>query len=360
MDGLLKYWLALCRIKGVTGALLKELSASNSSPETLFKGKAPEGLAPDTRDSIRAFNDWGWVEDELALVKKHGARVIPFSDELYPPLLREIDDPPSVLYAKGDAAGLGKMPAVAVVGTRHPTHYGRAMASVISAGIALAGAAVVSGMARGCDMEAHKGALEAKGFTAAVLGTGIDVVYPRENRKLYEEICREGVALSELPMGTGPRPYNFPLRNRIISGVSRGVVVIEAPARSGALMTASISLDYNREVMAVPGPANSSRSRGANRLIKDGATLVECAGDVLDALSIPRAEAEKDTEKKKTKEIGGEEGLVLKVLRNEPLHIDDITEKTGLSIVKASALLMEMEIKGFVRQMPGKCFLRTV
>lgn len=347
-------------MKGVTGALLKEVSSAFGTPEPLFKGKATDSVSPDLRDAIRNFDGWEAVADEIEKAKKQGAHIIAFPDALFPALLREIDDPPSALYARGDASGLKELPTVAVVGTRHPTHYGRAMSSDISAGLAIAGAAVVSGMARGCDMEAHAGALKAKGFTAAVLGTGVDVVYPRENKKLYDEICKTGVALSELPMGTGPRPYNFPLRNRIISGVSLGVVVVEAPARSGALMTASISLDYNREVMAVPGPANSTRSRGSNRLIKEGATLVESAKDVLSALSLALQAPEEKPGREKAADIGGEEGLVLKVLRNEPLHIDDIIERTGLTIMKASALLMEMEIKGFVRQMPGKCFSRTV
>ena len=191
----------------------------------------------------------------------------------------------------------------------------------------------------------------------AVLGTGLDVVYPKENSGLYDEIVEKGVVLAELPMGTAPAQYNFPRRNRIISGVSDAVLVVEAPHKSGALMTARLALDYNREVFALPGPATSYKSKGTNRLIKDGAALVECADDIASMLSMAPAV---QTGYGAMGAASAEERAVLEALGHDPLHIDSIVEKTGIPVVKTSALLLDMELKGLVTQMPGKCFLKRL
>jgi DNA processing protein len=359
----LKYWLALTRIKGIERFPLKAFHESGLSPELLFRKRgAPRGIMgimdecpKDTLDSIKAFDGWAWVEEELKRVKECGARVIPFSSEEYPGLLREINDPPPALYAKGRAFDNARAP-VSVVGTRLPTPYGVRMSEALSRDLSLAGVVVVSGMARGCDTSAHRGALTAGGFTVAVLGTGVDVVYPRESRRLYDEICDKGIVISEFPMSTGPMPYNFPRRNRIISGMSRGVIVAEAPLRSGALMTARLALEYGREVFAVPGQATSTKSAGANRLIKQGAILVETAKDALDALSIECPSVREEA----VAPEGAGERLLWEALVVEPLHIDSIIEKTGLPPSTASSLLLEMELKGMVMQRPGKLFSRRV
>lgn len=306
---------------------------------------------------VKAFDAWDWVDDEIALIEKAGARVVAFTDAGYPPLLREINDPPVMLYVKGELPDF-ESPAVAVVGTRHPSHYGLKMSEVIARDLAYSGVTVVSGMARGCDTAAHKGALFAKGRTIAVLGTGVDVPYPGENAKLYAQILEAGAVVSEFPMSTPPAPYNFPKRNRIISGLSLGVVVVEAPLRSGALQTARLALDYNRDVFAVPGPVTSPKSMGTNRLIKEGAMLVETAADVLGALNITgESRAAAGTE---PLALSGDERVVWDSIKDDPVHIDAIISATGLSAPVASALLLDMELRGLVVQTPGMCFLRRV
>ncbi len=355
MDKGIKYWLALGRVKGLDLFFLKGLFDRFGGPEGIFNaGRAELGSFSTTlADNVEAFTDWDWVEKELELIEEKGARVITYSDPDYPAPLREINDPPCLLYAMGRGCDLSS-PSVAIVGTRHPTHYGLKMSEVLSRDLAAMGMVVVSGMARGCDTAAHKGALKAGGATVAVLGTGIDVPYPRENRRLYEEIIEKGLVITELPVSTPPAPYNFPKRNRVISGLCSGVVVVEAPLRSGALMTARLALEYNREVMAVPGQATSYRSAGTNRLLKDGAFLVETCEDVMAALSLVYA----PPEKKGAPELTEDERLVWRSLGEAPLHIDAIAKSAGVTVMKASATLMEMELKGLVRQEPGKRFLR--
>ncbi len=252
--------------------------------EALFKPPTAEmraELRPSLLRLLGSFDDWDWVEAELERAREAGAAIISIADDAYPPGLREIPDPPLVLYAKGDISIASQDNALAIVGTRRPTHYGLRMSERLAADMASLGTVIVSGMARGCDMAAHKGALMAGGATAAVLGTGVDRCYPVEAERLYEDICARGLVLSELPMGTEPFSYNFPRRNRIISGLSRGVLIVEAPRRSGAMMTTRLALEQNRDVFAVPGPATSYKSQGPNSLIKQGAFLVEEAGDIL-------------------------------------------------------------------------------
>lgn len=358
----IKYWLALYRIKGLNpirglnGPVLKQLLENRGAPEELFKKKGfgkKAGLPEDVCASIAGFNEWDAVGVELKLAEKHGVKILTFDDAAYPAGLKEIYDPPALLYIKGAMYDCKATAAVAVVGTRHPTHYGLKMAEVIGRDLAGMGVAVISGMARGCDTAAHKGALSADGITAAVLGTGIDEVYPKENKRLYNEIAEKGVLISEFPMGTKPQPYNFPQRNRIISGLSKAVCVVEAPSRSGALMTARLALDYNREVVAVPGPVTSPKSAGTNKLIKDGAPLIENGEDIMNALGLlisPRVKREGAPEAK------GDERLILGALGHEAVHIDEVMSKTGLAATKAMSLLLEMELKGIIEQMPGMKF----
>lgn len=352
----LKYWLALNRVRGTGQFDLKGVMERFGSPEEIFSTSTRrlEAFSLVFAAAVKEFSGWEWAERELELIEEHGATVVTFADPGFPPLLKQICDPPWLLYMKGAGCDF-QSPAVAVVGTRRPSHYGLRMAEHIAKGLASAGVTVVSGMARGCDTAAHNGALASGGATAAVLGTGIDVAYPKENVKLYDMICGKGVLISEFPISTPPLPHNFLMRNRIISGLSLGVVVVEAPQRSGALMTARLALDYNREVMAVPGQATSLKSAGANGLIKEGACLVENAADVLKALSMPSSVMPPGKEEPR---VGGEEGEVLKALGDEPGHIDMITEHTGYPAAKISSLLLGMELKGMVKQLPGKRFFR--
>lgn len=353
----LKYWLALSMLSGIerfhAGSLLERFGGLeeifSAAPEEL------EGYSPQFARSVRGFRGWDRVEKEIESAAKKGARIVTYEDPLYPSQLKLTYDPPCLLYMLGnDYRDLS--PSVGIVGTRHPSHYGTEMAETLARDLAYAGVNIISGMARGCDTSAHKGALKAEGFTAAVLGTGVDVVYPPESKKLYAEIIEKGVVISEYPIGMPPLQQNFPRRNRIISGLSLGVAVVEAPLRSGSLMTARLALEYGREVFAFPGQVNSYRSSGTNRLIKDGAMLIEGAKDIIEALSLSCAEA-------RPQEMAvpeGDEKLLYDAIGTGLVHIDSLVEKTGLGIARTSMLLLDMELKGLVEQKPGKSFLRRI
>lgn len=352
----LKYWLALARLRGIDRLGVRGLLQRFSTPREIFESPdAIESFSSVLARGVREFDGWGWVEDQLGAIEKAGARALTFNDPGFPPLLRHIQDPPVMLFARGRAFD-EKAPPAAIVGTRHPSQYGLKMAESLGRDLASMGLCVVSGMARGCDMAAHKGALSAGGFTTAVLGTGVDLAYPPESKRLYEEISEKGLLLSEFPMATPPAKHNFPARNRIIAGISLGVVVIEAPLRSGSLMTARLALEYGREVMAVPGQAMSDKCAGTNRLIKDGACLVDCAEDVGSALSLGCVAPKADRCVQVS--LADDERLIWSALDLEPVHIDRLIEETGLGAMRASALLLEMEFKGLVRQFPGKCFAK--
>jgi len=354
----IRHWLALSRVKGLERFSLSGVLERFGSPAEIFaeSRSSLERFSTEFAASIKAFDAWDWVDREERLAHDRAIEVIPFIDERYPPLLRQIHDPPCMLYAKG-AFYDASLPAVAIVGTRRPSHYGLRMAETIARDLAAAGVVVVSGMARGCDGAAHVGALSAGGFTVAVLGTGADLAYPREHGKLYERIAENGLLLSEYPISTPPLPHNFPRRNRIISGLSHGVLVVEAPLRSGSLMTARLALDYNREVFAVPGHAATPKASGVNRLIKDGAALVESAADVMEALSLAYAPPEQKAAEPAPK-LSADERAVYGTLGSELLHIDDIAARSGFPVIKVSSLLLGMELRGLVEQKPGKCFLK--
>jgi len=380
-----RYWLGLTRLRGVPGggaprekglfgetglkvraakvprAALRE-AALRHGAKALFEastgGMAPE-LPPALRRCLAGFDDWDWVDAEMERAAEAGVVVLPMGNEAYPALLHEIPDPPLVLYAKGDISLAASDMTLAVVGTRRPTHYGLRMAERISADMAGLGAVIVSGMARGCDMAAHNGALVAGGGTIAVLGTGVDRCYPAEARRLYDEVADKGLLLSEFPLGAGPMPHNFPRRNRIISGLSRGVLVAEAPLRSGAMMTARLALEQNRDVFALPGPVTSYKSQGPNSLIKAGAVLVEHAGDIFSAWGLGAGQREEPCHGE-TSRAGAEEACVLKTLLGGPLSIDEISARTGIETKDLGGLLLEMELKGLVDQRPGKIFCRKV
>lgn len=352
----LEYWLALSMLKGIERMNAGTLLETFGSPEEIFAAgaKAFAGSSAAFARSMKEFDAWDRVEKEIESAGKHNVRIVPFDDPGFPALLRKTFDPPCLLYMKGNEYW-EELPAVAIVGTRHPSHYGLRMAETLGSELACSGALIVSGMARGCDTAAHKGALSAGGFTAAVLGTGVDKIYPGESKKLYEEIAEKGVLISEYPMSTPPLPYNFPRRNRIISGLSLGVVVVEAPQRSGSLMTARLSLEYGRDVFAVPGQATSVKSSGTNKLIKEGAALVENAADVAAALSIiPYRQAGN----RERPVVEGDEALFLDALEDGPMHIEGLLERTGVSAARAATVLLDMELKGYVEQKPGKQFVR--
>lgn len=297
------------------------------------------------------------IDNIRARLANEGIEYVYFHDHRYPEPLKTIYDPPPGLFIRGRLAK-GDEPAVALVGSRRATHYGLAVARKLAADLAAAGVTVVSGMARGIDTSAHRGALEQGGRTLAVLGCGVDVVYPRENAGLMQDIMNNGAVISEFPPGTQPQPWHFPVRNRIISGLCRSVTVVEAAEKSGALITADVALEQGRDVLAVPGSIASPMSRGSNKLIKQGARLVEDASDILDELGIGTMGINslfpeiKEGGGRKPR-IQGEQGQVLGALSLEPVDLDYLVESTGLSPQQVLSALMFLELKGLVRQVSG-------
>jgi DNA processing protein len=281
---------------------------------------------------------------------------VPFVDPEYPERLRAIADPPPLLYIRGEFAA-GDERAVAIVGSRSASEYGLKVARSISRGLAALGFTIVSGMARGIDGAAHQTALDAGGRTIAVLGCGVDRVYPPEHIGLYRSISRQGAVVSEFAMGARPAPFNFPARNRLISGLSLGVVVVEATEKSGSLITAALALEQNREVFAVPGEAGASRSRGAHRLIRQGAKLVECADDIVEEIApqLARQHAENICSRASLAQSCTETTRkIFNLFAERILHIDEVIESSGLTSAQVAEILLDLELQGLVRQLPGK------
>jgi len=294
-------------------------------------------------------------EKELASLTGFGAAAIVFEDPFYPVLLKELPDPPPVLYVLGRRELLGK-PSVAIVGSRAATAYGRRIAFSLAQSLANSSLTVVSGLALGIDAESHAGALSGKGSTIAVLGCGLDVVYPKQNSVLYKKIAEHGVLVSEYPLGTPPEGFRFPARNRIIAGLSQGVVVVEAAKRSGSLITAQMALDCGREVFAVPGQVDSCKSEGTHWLLKQGAKLVQSLQDIIEELgiSVPAGEGGKSTNA--PEDLSGLEPDALVLLRRldtYPKMRESLLEASGMLPGRFSELLLVLELEGLVEMLPG-------
>ncbi|MCX5908088.1 MAG: DNA-processing protein DprA [Deltaproteobacteria bacterium] len=353
-------WVALAMAPGVGAVLFKRLLETFRSPERVFQAKTRElegveGIGPKVAAALRRF-DWGpQVEKEIRSAEEKGAELITWEDAAYPDALKQIYDPPSLLYVLGSLAERDQR-AVAVVGSRSPTVYGQAAAERITRGLSRQGITVVSGLARGIDSISHRSALAAGGRTIGVLGCGIDVVYPPENRELFGEVAAQGAVVSEFPLGTPPDRDHFPIRNRIISGLSLGVAVVEATLRSGSLITARFALEQGRDVYAVPGNVDSPRSAGTNRLIKQGAKLVTQAEDILEEI-LPRFSAEPPVPPVPPK-LSAEEEKVYALLGHQFLHVDEITSQSGLPTAKVAAILLSLELAGHIRQIPGMRFAK--
>ena len=312
------------------------------------------------------------AQEEMIRATSAGAHILTLDDPEYPPNLKQIYDPPLALYVRGEI-GVLSQPGIGVVGTRHPTPYGIGMAERLSMDLSVRGLVIISGMARGIDTASHRGAIAAKGKTVAVLGTGIDVMYPKENTRLAEQIVALGGALiSEFPVGTFPAPQNFPIRNRIISGMSAGVLVVEAAEYSGTRITSRCALEQNRDVYAVPGNVTNKNSWGPNTLIKQGAKLVatwedvweELPADVQASLSSMQNEShEPETASLFPDEVASpHEKKILKLLKaDESTHIDQLVEllENEISSSEIFAALFELELNGKIRQMPGKNFVKS-
>jgi DNA processing protein len=357
----LAYWLALKRISGVGNRLCLELISRFGEPENVYRAsfsdllKVP-GVSRRLASAICGHEIPEEVKEDLALVRKAGYRIITFSDSDYPSLLRQIYDPPPVLYVYGTLPST--IHSIAIVGSRNATPYGCITAKRLSGDMVRRGFTVVSGMARGVDSAAHMGALDARGRTIAVLGCGLGTIYPAENRTLFHRIAKGGAVISEFSFLTPPDPYNFPVRNRIISGLALGTVIVEASRKSGSLITARLAAEQGREVFAVPGSVTSFKSMGTHGLIKQGAKLVEHAKDILDELNI-HLPADSPAHKEQAPELTAEEEAILKELTPYPVHIDDLVRQVSISAGEVSSLLLQLELKGLVIQSPGKRFARS-
>lgn len=356
-------WIALSRVQGLGSVLIKNLLIEFGGPDEVFKAPLSEISRVDgiRKEVAKNIVDKKYDADPVAIlekVEKHGARIVTFHDSEYPAHLREIHDPPALLYVKGKT--IPDMNFIAVVGSRNATHYGLKAAGELAQGIARRGLGVVSGMAVGIDAAAHWGCLTGKGYTGAVLGSGLDKIYPAKNRKLYNEIIQYGSVISEYPPGTSPSPPHFPKRNRIISGMSRGIVVVEATKNSGSLITASLALEQGREVFAVPGSIKSFKSSGCHFLIKQGAMLTENSDDIMEGLGFNRQGMVKtDTFlKKEHPSMNENEKKVYDIIGDYPVHIDEIKRKGNFRAGDLSGILTKMELKGIVKQLPGKMFAR--
>lgn len=304
------------------------------------------------------------LKKEMGLIKRHGVKVITFLDEDYPENLKNIYDPPVVLYVKGDILPEDNL-AVAIVGSRLASFYGMQTAEKFGFELASHGITVVSGLARGIDSSSHKGALKAKGRTLAILGSGLANIYPDEHLDLAERISESGAVISEFPMRTIPDRGNFPKRNRVISGLSLGVVCVEAAEKSGALITCDCALEQGREVFAVPGKVDSMTSKGANRLIKQGAKLAQGIEDILEELNLPTcgvsnfASCQNGNLRSCTGNIlDKDESLVYTLLSSDPKYIDDICLESGIALNRVAKVLLGLEIKKFAKQLPGKNFVK--
>ena len=327
-------------------------------------------LPPKVLNDIQNFPKDIYLKKEYNFVQSHGVCLLTYQDEDYPERLKKIPDHPLVLYIKGDSKKL-RYPAIAMVGSRHASIYGLLMAEKFSVQLAESGLTIVSGMARGIDTASHRGALKAKGTTIAVLGCGLCHVYPKENKKLAEEIAKSGAVVSEFSMETPVLPCHFPQRNRIVSGLSLGVVVVEASQKSGALITSDFALEQGREVFAIPGKIDQPNSQGVNRLIKEGAKLVCCVEDILEELkgdlqTYLKEAHDWDKEKQKSDDrtqnifegLTPEEELICRTLSNLPYHIDDLAQQLNFSVARLMGFLLKLELKGRVRRLPGQLFVR--
>lgn len=353
------YWFALKSVPGVGNVTFRKLLEIFEKPERVLKASEDEltrvkGVSSALATAI-ARHDYRPIADrESQTVAKHGITIVDFLSADYPKILLQINDPPPYLYVKGRLAG--DETAVAIVGSRRASTYGLVTTERLAGDLAANGVTVVSGMARGVDTAAHNGALKAGGRSIGVLGCGIDVIYPPENRPLFNAMAEKGAIVSEFPMGTTPLAENFPRRNRIISGISRGVLVVEAVQNSGSLITARYALDQGREIFAIPGNINSSNSRGTNLLIKQGAKLVEEVGDILEELRLPTQAVADNKPASPSFSLTPQEAGIFALLAESPLHMDDIIVRSELTVPDLSAILLRLELKGAVVQLPGKYF----
>lgn len=357
------YWIWLSTMNGIGYKKTLSIIDYFGSPKSLWEATENDifksGLFTDKEQIIiNCKENRQRAEEILVILKNNNIDAITFDQNEYPVYLKNIYNPPAVLYVRGDLFPQSKH--IGVVGARTASGYGESAAYSLSKDMGAKGIVVVSGMARGIDACAHKGCLDGGGKTIAVLGCGIDVVYPRENLNLYERICQNGAIVSEYPPGTQPLPINFPARNRIISGLSIGVLVVEASIKSGSLITAAFALEQGREVMAIPGNINSTKSSGTNRLIREGASAVTCLNDILEDLELGDLIDKKCKKKNKNNfielDLCLEEKLIMKCLSENEKYLDEIIHETALGVGFINSFLLMLQMKDYVEQLPGGLF----
>ena len=365
-------WLALTLTPGIAARLSARLLREYGSPEGVFRApltgiEACNVPAPAAQAIFKKQLFWR-AEKEVDALRKIGAKLVNWKEPDYPQALLQVYDPPVMLYVRGDAQILNS-PSLSIVGTRRPTVYGSQMAERMGRELAARGLTIVSGLARGIDAIAHQGATAVGGLAIGVLGTGIDVCYPKENKKLYEKVLERGAIVSEFPVGSHPAPENFPVRNRIIAGMPLGVIIVEGKQYSGSLITARLAMEFGREVFGVPGNVTQEVSFAPNLLIKQGAKLVTNAEDVIEELPTPvraalvKAEAV-EAEQRNLLLVDGLSDVQRKLYEllsaEESRHIDDIVDTSGLNSSEVLATLFDLEMKGIVRQLPGKQFSKVL
>lgn len=373
----IELWLKLIRSEGIGPTLFGRLLEYFDGVERILAASVSElikveGIGNKTAEMIARSRNVFDAEKELALADKLGVWVIHLQDERYPPALKAIYDPPPVLYIKGTLLRSDSL-AMGIVGSRRCTHYGTEQANRFSHLLASAGFTIVSGLARGIDTAAHRGALAAGGRTIAVQGCGLSNVFPPENKALFEQIIENGAVISELPLGYEPLAENFPGRNRIIAGLSMGVLVVEATYRSGALISAQAALENNREVMAIPGRIDSPASAGCHKLLKQGARLVDGIEEIMDALghvgnglkahadaaaSDAQAKVQRTLFDISELNLSPEEAGILNRLNSEPVHVEDLIQMTQLPAGKIHAVVISLQLKGLIRQLPGNMIVK--
>jgi len=344
------------------GSAAKVLSVGSSglAAVTPLRQEAKRALFGDGRQHLEEL-----VNQEIERAEKENIAIISRADPLYPDLLKKIHDPPVVLYAKGKLEALNCR-GLGIVGSRASTVYGRSVAEQMTNTLSRQGFTIISGMALGIDTAAHKGALAAEGKTLAVLGCGLDIVYPPSNRRLYEQITSAGAVVSEYPLGTEPESFRFPARNRIISGMSLGVVVVEAAKRSGSLITASHALEQGREVFAVPGRIDSVKSAGTHTLLQQGAKLVHSINDIVEEFPAAVLQSQntdtgsEDDEQVFRENLSREEAEIFGVIETYPRSFDEIVEESGFSAQQTNELLLHLELKGMVQALPGKSYQKRI
>jgi DNA processing protein len=369
----LRDWIALSFVTGVGSRTAALLLDRFGSPAACFDANRAAlesaGLKRESIDALKSAAPFDRADREIETLASLGARAITLENEDYPRLLRETYDPPIVLYSLGDLSRALSHPAVAIVGSRRCSTYGKNVAEMLARDLASRGVTVVSGLARGIDTAAHRGAIAGRGLTVAVMGTGLDELYPKENHKLASQIIGQGALVTEFPTATPPVSQNFPFRNRVISGLALGVLVVEGAERSGSLITARMAYEQGRDVFAVPGNITSSKSFGPNYLIKDGAKLVQTWRDVVEEFpldlksAILASECKSEADQMSFDEVALSEAekKILRLIKpDEPAHIDWLIEKSGLSSGELMSALLNLEMTDRIRQLPGKKFARRL